>query len=53
MKAISSKGALGFFEVECQKCHGSTMLPGIAPDDDVMNTPFPQCNEWAKKGGEA
>jgi len=24
------------------------MLPGTEPNDDVMNTPCPQCNPWAK-----
>jgi hypothetical protein len=24
------------------------MLPGQGPNDDVMNTPCPKCNEWAK-----
>lgn len=24
------------------------MIPGTKPDDDVMNTPCPQCNPWAK-----
>ena len=25
------------------------MLPGVEPDDDVMNTPCPDCNEWSKE----
>jgi len=32
----------------CSACGGCGMLPGIKPDDDVMNTPCPQCNPWAK-----
>lgn len=36
----------------CPVCHGLSMLPGTEPNDDVMNTPCPQCNEWAAvKGG--
>lgn len=36
----------------CPVCHGLSMLPGTEPNDDVMNTPCQQCNEWsAVKGG--
>lgn len=33
----------------CPTCGGCWMLPGTGPDDDVMNTPCPDCNEWAEK----
>lgn len=32
----------------CSACGGCGMIPGTKPDDDVMNTPCPQCNPWAK-----
>ena len=32
----------------CAACGGCGMLPGIKPDDDVMNTPCPSCNPWSK-----
>jgi ssDNA-binding Zn-finger/Zn-ribbon topoisomerase 1 len=32
----------------CSACGGCGMLPGKGPNDDVMNTPCPECNEWAK-----
>ena len=38
----------GLTTAPCSACGGCGMLPGTAPDDDVMNTPCPQCNPWAK-----
>lgn len=35
-------------QCRCSACGGCGMLPGTEPDDDVMNTPCPQCNPWAK-----
>jgi hypothetical protein len=32
----------------CSACGGCGMLPGKGPNDDVMNTPCPECNEWAR-----
>lgn len=32
----------------CSACGGGGMLPGKGPNDDVMNTPCPECNDWAK-----
>ena len=36
----------------CPTCDGCGMLPGTAPDADVMNTPCPACNPWAKSAHE-
>lgn len=35
-------------QCRCSACGGCGMLPGTEPDHDVMNTPCPQCNPWAK-----
>jgi ssDNA-binding Zn-finger/Zn-ribbon topoisomerase 1 len=32
----------------CSACGGCGMIPGTGPNDDVMNTPCPECNPWAK-----
>jgi len=31
----------------CSACGGCGMIPGAGPNDDVMNTPCPECNPWA------
>ena len=42
---LSSDGRM---QTPCPTCDGCGMLPGTAPDADVMNTPCPACNPWAK-----
>jgi len=32
----------------CSACGDLGMIPGTEPDDDIMNTPCPSCNKWAK-----
>jgi hypothetical protein len=41
-----AQGPLG--AAACSACGGCGMIPGTGPNDDVMNTPCPECNPWAK-----
>jgi hypothetical protein len=33
----------------CEGCEGCGMTTGLEPNDDIMNTPCPECNPWAEK----
>jgi hypothetical protein len=40
-------------ESDCSVCGGCFMILGPEPNDDVMNTPCPKCNEHSKDTGKA